>query len=137
MFIYSVLSVWCRFAIYKNAVLLSFFLATGGADVNETVPFEARIGGFLCSRYFCFLWWPLDSATSKSNRRYVALLKPFLKIGFWACGLAHDSIELISIPSKNKTTTTNGTLSMPLAQAFDEHSGAAIFVFVVTDRWRH
>ena len=54
MFIYSVLSVWCRFAIYKNAVLLSSFLATGGADVNETVPFEARIGGFLCSRYFRF-----------------------------------------------------------------------------------
>ena len=36
MFIYSVLSVWCRFAIYKNAVLLCFFLDTGGVDVNET-----------------------------------------------------------------------------------------------------
>ena len=35
MFIYSVLSVWCRFAIYKNAVVCLFFLATGGADVNE------------------------------------------------------------------------------------------------------
>ena len=34
-------------------------------------------------------------------------------------------------------TTTNGTFSMPLAQAFDEHSGDAIFVFVVTARWRH
>ena len=34
VFIYSVHSVWCRFAIYKNAVLLSFLLATGGADVN-------------------------------------------------------------------------------------------------------
>ena len=86
---------------------------------------------------FSFWWWPLDSATSKSNRRYVALLKPFFKIGFWACGLAHDSIELIIISSKNKKTTTNGTFSMPLAQAFDEHSGDAIFFFVVTARWCH
>ena len=26
---------------------------------------------------------------------------------------------------------------MPSAQAFDTHSGDAIFVFVVTARWRH